>query len=91
MAATALEVTNGQKVVTITTTTDNGLYISLYQADENYKPIGVPEEFGNPATTEEQFHKNLRKEANEKGHYRPRFSTNPDWNPEYVEPSNEVI
>lgn len=32
--------------------------------------------------SEEDYHKSLRKESNEKGHFIRDYSTNPEWNPE---------
>lgn len=80
MACTALT-PNGKKVVVITNQTELGLYIALYEANDQFEPIGQADEFGDPTMNEEQFHRGLRKEADIKGHYVPQYSTNPDWSP----------
>jgi hypothetical protein len=69
-----------KNIVFITQQQEKALYIALYSADEEFKPMGPPQESIHE-DPEETWHKNLRRDASEKGHYVPQFSTNPEWNP----------
>jgi hypothetical protein len=58
--------------------------IDLYHCNENFEPIG------NPGVTqvemdEESYHKKLREDASVKNQYVRQESTDPQWNPGYVE------
>lgn len=71
----------GRKVSALTIQMDKALSIDLYQCDEDFKEMGIPEKFIMVDQSEEEFHTKLRIEANEKGHYVPEYSTNHEWNP----------
>jgi hypothetical protein len=63
--------------------------IDLFTCNEEFEPIG------NPGVTqveidEESYHKNLRIEASAKEQYVSSESTDPQWNPGYVESPEEL-
>jgi len=74
--------TNRMKVITEV----NGkvLVISYYACDKDFIPFGKAE-ITMSEKAEEKFHKELRDQANEKGHFIRNESTNPEWNPDYIE------
>jgi len=80
MAATALNV-NGKKVLAVTTKDEIGLVVQLYNTEGEFSPTGEPESCVR-SETEEEYHRNLRKDAKEKGHFVKEYSTNSEWNPE---------
>jgi len=63
---------------------ENKLSVNIYKCDDKNIPQGKPfiiQLEGN----EVEYHKKLRLEAKEKGHFIPGHSTNPEWNPDYIE------
>jgi hypothetical protein len=63
---------------------DGILRILLYTCGADWLPIGEPQRSGD-IRTEEDYHRNLRIEATKQGHYVKEFSTDPQWNPDYIE------
>lgn len=59
--------------------------VNIYGCDDDFIPKGEPMT-RDLVGKEEDYHKNLRKDSEEKGHYVPGHSTNPEWNPGYVAP-----
>lgn len=62
--------------------------IDLYNCNEDFIPMD------NPVSTqvemdEDSYHKKLRTEASGKGHFVPEESTDPQWNPGYIEIPDE--
>ena len=57
------------------------LSIATNVADEEYRPIGQSLNAAK-MMTEEEYHRDLRKQSKENGHFVPEYSTNPEWNPE---------
>tara|TARA_R110000868_G_scaffold144292_1_gene363195 strand:+ start:95 stop:388 length:294 start_codon:yes stop_codon:yes gene_type:complete len=86
MPQTALN-TKGVKTVAMTIQEGPVLRIDFYPTDENYKPTtGVqPSTLFFDHINEENWHKGLRKEASEKGYYVKEYSTDHQWNPDYIE------
>jgi hypothetical protein len=78
MALTALRV-KGKKVVAITSPFDGGIRVSLFEAGDDYQPLGKPQDFVK-LIDEKEYHTGLRKDSG--ADYVPEFSTNPEWNPE---------
>lgn len=79
---------DGQEHVLIIMTVprqEGGLDIDILLGNEDYEPTGTPS-LGFDPRTEEEYHKELRKQASERNEYVSEFSTNPEWNPDYVEP-----
>jgi hypothetical protein len=64
-----------------------GIDIDIFLADNDYEPYGKPS-FGTDPRNEEEYHKELRKQASERGEFIPEASTHPEWNAGYVEPEN---
>lgn len=62
-----------------------GLDVDIYLGNENYEPVGQPS-LGFDPRTEEEYHKELRKQAHERNELIVEASTNPEWNPGYVAP-----
>lgn len=92
MPATTLWITDSEKEIKmmfITTTYDEGGFtLNIYGCDEDFIPKGEPvtkELIGDEA----DYHRNLRKDASEKGHFVSGHSTNPEWNPGYVAPEDQ--
>ena len=84
MAVTAIQV-DDQKLLFMTVEAANregSLDVDIHLADENFMPIGKPSLGHRDGLNEEEYHKQLRKEAKEKGHFVKDHSTNPEWNPE---------
>jgi len=54
--------------------------VDLRVCDEDFIPTGKGS-FSINEGTEEDYHKTLRKAAQEEGHYIPEESTDPEWNP----------
>jgi hypothetical protein len=70
------------------TTTKDFITVDLVQCDEDF----IPSSDGSRTIDErshEEYHKMLRVEAIEKGHFIPEQSTDPQWNPGYIEPVEE--
>ena len=60
---------------------DGFLDIEVHLCDEEFIPFGNTSR-SMDKITDEEYHKKLRKEASDKGHFVPEESTNPEWNPE---------
>lgn len=93
MAVTALKVpTPGGEVNSkvVTTATEHGLLVELFKCDDQWEHVGQSEKFGE-TTPEEDYHKSLRLNASMAGHFVPEQSTNPELNPEYKEPTGELL
>ena len=58
------------------------LELLVYKCDQEFKPEGDPEHNASEMT-EEVYHRELRKQSQERGHFIPEESTNPEWNPDY--------
>lgn len=94
MATTALKVENpGEEIVRVKFMTNpievpakdgNGtkvfLDVELHVCDEDFIPKGRTSKTVQDRS-EEEYHKDLRKQAAEKGHFVAEESTNPEWNP----------
>lgn len=64
------------------------LNIEVYLCDENFIPQGTTSKTIMDRD-EEDYHRDLRKQAHEKGHFVPEESTDPEWNPNYVKPEED--
>lgn len=64
---------------------EHGIDVDIFLANEEYEPFGKPS-LGIDMRNEEEYHKELRKQASERGEFIPEASTHPEWNPGYVEP-----
>lgn len=88
MATTAIKTTkNGKELNTLFMTVqrpDGNCDVDIYPANENFEPLGTAS-LGVCIKNEESYHKELRKQALEHGHFVPDFSTNPEWHPSYAE------
>lgn len=73
------------RLMFITDQVDNTLTINVYPCDENYIPKGKPITSTIVGRNEEDYHRNLRKDASEKDQLMKGYCTNPEWNPGYVE------
>ena len=83
MPQTALKV-NGQNLLFMTATRKDRtdvVDVDIFVADEEFLPTGTPS-IGISEHTEENYHRELRKQAKEKKQFVPEHSTNPEWNPE---------
>lgn len=58
--------------------------VDIYNCNEEFIPIGEPL-MSQVEGEEETYHKKLRIESSEKGHFVPEESTDNHWNPGYVE------
>ena len=85
MAATALRIPKDGKDVNMFFMTvpreNGGLQVDIFLADEEFIPQGQPS-FGHSDLSEEEYHKQLRAEADMKGHLVKDFCTDPEWNPQ---------
>lgn len=63
-----------------------GTHISVFDGENDFLPQGRPEIFIKEIGQEE-YHRTLRIDAVKKGHFVPRYSTNPEWSPGYIEPT----
>lgn len=91
MATTALLVKEEGKEIRMlfmTAPTPTGVDVDIIQADIDFMPVGKVS-IGVDHRDEETYHRELRKHASEAGDFVPDFSTNPEWNPGYVEPTEE--
>jgi hypothetical protein len=93
MATTTLKIkteSDEQKLMFMTAETgENIIVVTIYKTDDEYNPTGTGSMSVAQYPTEEAYHKDLRKQASEKGQYVPEYSTNPEWNPGYVEPQDD--
>ena len=93
MACTGLEFPSkeeggeNKRLKIMTQETEHGMLVSYYACDAEFIPEGEAE-ITVSEKTEEEFHRDLRAQADEKGHLVRRESTNPEWNPGYT-PSDE--
>jgi hypothetical protein len=86
MPATTLWITDSEKdskIMFITQIYDEGGFtLNIYGCNEDFIPQGQPvtkEIIGD----EEDYHKKLRKDASDRGHFVAGHSTNPEWNPDF--------
>lgn len=64
------------------------MIVSYYVCDGEFLPFGAAE-ITVSEKSEEEFHKELRAQADAEGHLVQGESTDPQWNPGYVEPDEE--
>ena len=82
MATTALTV-DGKNLLFMTVQVPNaGVDIDLFQADEEFVAFGGAS-LGTSELKEEEYHRKLRIEATERGHFVEEYLTNPEWNPDW--------
>ena len=86
MAATALKIESNGRVVHLLVLSipgeDENLDLAIHNTASDYEVIpNLTPEYGVSAKNEENYHKDLRKDAHLEGHFVPEFSTNPEWNP----------
>lgn len=94
MATTSLKIKNteGTDVNLMFLTSQLGediITVNVYKADEEFNPQGTASVSIAKFPSEEAYHKELRKDAIDKGHFIPEYSTNPEWNPGYVESNDD--
>jgi len=95
MPVTALELpdrkSNGpnKRIKFITQDFAVNLSVDVYQCDNDWIPMGEPTQ-GTHTDDEEMFHRNLRSEAIKRNHFVADESTNPEWNPGYVDPDEPL-
>lgn len=70
------------------TTTKSFLQVELFSCDEDFIPQGMSSRSIHE-DDEETYHKKLREQAHEKGHFVPEESTDIEWNPGY-NPENYI-
>ena len=93
MPATSIMIMNGEayhRLMFITQQTDEeGFTVSIYRCNEEFLPMGeaVTKDL---LGSEVDYHKSLRKDSIEKGHFMSDYSTNPEWNPGYVATEEET-
>ncbi len=84
MPVTSLEIVDKtiKKIQFITTSIDSLLEVEIYLCGENWNPIS---KIGRSIDdrSEEDFHKQLRKDASEKGQLVKKYCTDPEWNPDF--------
>lgn len=93
MATTSLTVKSetGEDInVTFITaeTAENVIVVQVYKTDDDFNPVGTASISVAQFPSEEEYHKQLREEAGKRGQFVADYSTNPEWNPGYVEPEN---
>lgn len=64
------------------TENEKQIVVTVLACREDFTPFKQIQNTVDPRT-EEEFHKQLRKDASEKGHFRKQYSTNPEWNEEW--------
>lgn len=86
MATTAIQIEKDGKVERVyfmTVQKENGeVDVDIYKANEEWIPEGKPS-IGYAPMGEEEYHKQLRQLATERGQFVPSYSTNLEWNPGY--------
>ena len=90
MATTAILVKKEgleKRLLFMTASSPTGVDVDIFLGDENFLPIGRAS-IGVDLKSEEDYHRQLRKESSEKGHFVREHSTNPEWNPAYVAEEN---
>lgn len=90
MARTSLKIKTAdgleEKLSIMTSEAENKIVlVNIYRTDDAYNPVGTASVSVARYDSEEAYHKDLRKLAGEKGQFVPDYSTNPEWNPGYVE------
>lgn len=92
MACTALKITKEDGTVNrikmMTVPYPGYVDVDVYNCNEEFIPVGEPM-MSQVEMEESEYHKKLRAEASEKGHYIPLQSTDRHWDPGYVEPPDE--
>lgn len=86
MPATSIKITKDEtehRLMFITDQLTGGLRVSIYACDEEFVPLNKPHVVELEGD-EEDYHKKLRKDSHEKGHFVAGHSTNPEWSPDYV-------
>lgn len=84
---------NGEKkrLLFMTMATVGAVHVDLFLANEEFEPIGEPSLGESPTITDEvEYHTKLRAEAHDKGQFVPEYSTDPELNPGYVAPVDNV-
>ena len=94
MATTALRIKsedNSETKLTFLTSQvgESVIVVNIYRTDDEYNPVGTGSISVAQFPSEEDYHRELRKQAHEKGQFVPDYSTNPEWNPGYVEPTSD--
>lgn len=93
MPATSLKIVNDDAEYRLMFITqqygENDFTVNIYRCNEDHMPMGEPVT-KDLLGLEDDYHKNLRKESSEKGHFIAQYSTNPEWNPGYVAPEEEI-
>lgn len=90
MATTALKIVKNEQeqrllFMTVSRQDGRGLDVDIFKADNEFMPEGTPSLGVSEIVDEAEYHKALRANALQEGHFVPEFSTNPEWNPGYVE------
>ena len=86
MAATALKIEKDGKTSHLLILSipgeDNNLDLAIHNTADDYVVLrNLTPEYGVSSKTEENYHKDLRVDAQIAGHFVPEFSTNREWNP----------
>jgi hypothetical protein len=85
MAATALKIKQGDKTyhfLMVTIPGEKGTDLAFHTTNDKYEiDSKVEPQYGVNAKDEDQYHKDLRVDAEKAGEFIPEFSTNPEWNP----------
>ena len=93
MPATSIMIMNDEayhRLMFITQQSDEeGFTVSIYRCNEEFLPMGEPVT-KDLMGKEMDYHISLRKDSSQKGHFISDYSTNPEWNPGYVEPEQET-
>lgn len=89
MATTALKI-DGKNLLFMTVQVPGaGVDVDIFTADEEFMAFGTPS-LGTSVLKEEEYHKDLRRQSVEKGHFVPEYSTNPEWNPGWKPEESET-
>lgn len=92
MACTALKITKDdgtvQRIKIMTVQIPDLIDVDIFNCTEGFIPVGEPL-MSQVEGVESEYHTKLRADASEKGHYVPEESTDPQWNPGYVEPPDD--
>jgi len=86
MPATSLRIKkedSEHRLMFITDPSDGYITVNIYACNEEFIPVGKPQVI-DLQTDEETYHRSLRKDSNEKGHFVAGHSTNPEWNEGYI-------
>tara|TARA_B110000503_G_C7032146_1_gene364492 strand:+ start:703 stop:1005 length:303 start_codon:yes stop_codon:yes gene_type:complete len=94
MATTAIKITKYgsiNRLLFMTAQTEAGIDVDVSLADSDFMPLGTTSLGISPKhQDEEAYHKELRQQAHEKDQFVSDYSTNPEWNPNYVESTEEA-